>query len=596
MVSNRIFLIPIAIGLGMIVFGFLGNPLDPFDDPVIDFGALQTDLDFGSAIGLSLIDVPVDPTTNQILGTVKFGAPIVVPFERSGTIISADGACISLVDINNPKGKREVKFGRLGSGERNAEVAFHGWNGLNCAYGYAMWDLTKLPNSFEATGFTLQLNLKQKQTNQQSCQIGFVDDTLDEITARNLPNRMIFGSNTGGISTISGSLVPEDKTKTDFLAVGHFVVNNPKYDTDWCESTGVKRWTFSQIEATKFNRNSDGTLREPITATGARLNQQAGVDAFNRQLQFDPTSQLGSDKFLLVFYSSGTGSGINVIDHQWWEENGSLLVTGTSQPIKCEIGFTQVGFECLRIICDKTQTLNRDTNECEDIVCESNETLKFISDIFACATVCVDDPFTPTFECGGSCFGSTERAVCVEDVTLTCTVELNCQEGTQPDDMNCGCEQITCPTGKELVQSTCQEIICPINTRLMGSDCVPINCAIGQVAIDNVCQKPIDPITNQTDFCITLFDPVCGVNGQTFSNSCFAEAQGTEILHAGQCLIGENVPKDCPTGTVAKQNTCVNVLPDLLSISDEFPPIAFIIAGAMIAGLSTVGFVVKGRR
>jgi len=596
MVSNRIFLIPIAIGLGMIVFGFLGNPIDPFDDPVIDFDTFVGVLLGGDITGLSLIDVPIDPTTNQILGTVKFGAPIIVPFERSGTIISADGACESLVDINMPKGKKEVKFGRLGSGERNAEVSFHGWNGLNCAYGYAQWDLTKLPNSFQATGFTLQLNLKEKQTNQQSCGIGFVDNTLDEITARNLPNRMLWGSDTGGFSKLTTSLVPEDKTKTDFLAVGHFVVNNPKYDNDWCESTGVKRWTFSQIEPTKFLRLADGTIREPLVAIGARLNQQAGVDAFNQQLQFNPTTQLGNDKFLLVFYSQGTGSGTNVIDHQWWEENGSLLVTGTSQPINCRIGFAQVGFECVPVICSVTQTLDRDTNECIDIVCEEGETLEIFDELIACTAVCLDDPFTPTFECGGQCSGSIQRAVCVSEITSICDAVIDCQEGTTLRSDSCGCEPITCPTGKELIESTCQEIICPINTRLMGSDCVPINCAIGQVAIDNVCQKPIDPITNQTDFCITLFDPVCGVNGQTFSNSCFAEVQGTEILHAGQCLIGENVPKDCPIGTVAKQNTCVNVLPDLLSISDELPPIAFIIAGALIAGLSTVGFVVKGRR
>ena len=592
MISGKILIIPLIVGFSLILIGFVGNPIDPFDDPIIEIDSIN------NLFGLSIIDVPIDPTTNQILGTVKFGAPIVVPFERSGSIISADGACTSLVDINNPKGKKEIKFGRLGSGETNAEVAFHGWNGLNCAYGYAMWDLTKLPNSFEATGFTFQLNLKQKQTNQQRCYIGFVDDTLDEITARNLPNRMIFGSNTGGFSLISTSLVPEDKTKTDFLAVGHFIGNFGKYDDDWCESTGVKRWTFSQIEATDFLRNSDGTIREPIIASGARLNQQAGVDAFNRQLQFDPTSQLGSDKFLLVFYSSGTGSGINVIDHDWWEENGSLLVTGTSQPIDCDIGFTQVGFECVRIICSNTQTLNRVTNECEDIICDSNQTLEIIQELVACPTVCIDDPFTPTFECGGSCSGGIERAVCVDVDQLTCLVILDCQEGTQPDSRNCGCEQITCPSGKELKGSNCQDIICPLNTRLTSNnDCVPIICASGQVAIDNVCQIPVDPITNQTGICEGILgEPVCGVNGQTFSNFCFAEAQGTEILHSGQCMIGENIPDDCPAGTIPQQNVCVKIVPNLLQISDELPPVAILIVGAIIVALTIIAIAIRSRR
>jgi len=35
--------------------------------------------------------------------------------------------------------------------------------------------------------------------------------------------------------------------------------------------------------------------------------------------------------------------------------------------------------------------------------------------------------------------------------------------------------------------------------------------------------------------CIEIFAPVCGVNGETFSNACFAGAEGVEILHNGEC-------------------------------------------------------------
>ncbi|MCP6727137.1 MAG: Kazal-type serine protease inhibitor [Patescibacteria group bacterium] len=40
--------------------------------------------------------------------------------------------------------------------------------------------------------------------------------------------------------------------------------------------------------------------------------------------------------------------------------------------------------------------------------------------------------------------------------------------------------------------------------------------------------------------CILIFAPVCGVNGETFSNSCFAEAEGVEIAHEGECVAGSN--------------------------------------------------------
>ena len=35
--------------------------------------------------------------------------------------------------------------------------------------------------------------------------------------------------------------------------------------------------------------------------------------------------------------------------------------------------------------------------------------------------------------------------------------------------------------------------------------------------------------------CITIHDPVCGVDGKTYSNSCFATNAGVEIQHQGEC-------------------------------------------------------------
>ena len=41
--------------------------------------------------------------------------------------------------------------------------------------------------------------------------------------------------------------------------------------------------------------------------------------------------------------------------------------------------------------------------------------------------------------------------------------------------------------------------------------------------------------------CILLFAPVCGVNGETFDNACFAGAEGVEILHDGECSGNEAI-------------------------------------------------------
>jgi hypothetical protein len=39
--------------------------------------------------------------------------------------------------------------------------------------------------------------------------------------------------------------------------------------------------------------------------------------------------------------------------------------------------------------------------------------------------------------------------------------------------------------------------------------------------------------------CVTLWDPVCGANGKTYSNKCFAEKAGVEIAHKGVCKESE---------------------------------------------------------
>lgn len=569
---------------------------------VLAIGLLEPDIIFGQPInldisGLSLIDVPIDPTGGQILGTVKFGAPIVVPFERSGTVLSADGACQSIIDINVPMGGSEVKFGRIASGDPNAEVFFHSFNGLNCAYGYAEWDLTELPNDFVATGFTLQLNLKSIQSNSQSCKIGFVVDTFDSIGPSAIATRMVYGNNIGGTIPLQSSLggptpidpITGDVVPHDFLVVGKFVVNNPKFDTDWCESAGVKRWTFSKIETT-------------TTFGGARLRSDIGVDTFNQQLQFNPITQKGNDKFMLVFYGGANigNAGPNVIDQLWWEENGSLLVTGASQPIRCGVGFEQVGFRCIPIICDITETLNLVTNECEAIVCDEGLVLEikevFTSCLFIGEPFSVEDIAIDPIEDIGSC--TTEKqAICtkpnpcpstevlVDEVCQPVQIIIQpniCPDGTKIvgsdcEPLFCGegfeingnqCTLKTCGTGSQLIDDKCQVIVCPLNTILVGNDCMPRTCPAGQISVDNLCQNEDDIIGGS---------PTCSAGLTQLGDTCVIDLE-------------------CPEGTEEFENVCVIRVPDLAFLSQgglALDPVTFVIGGILVSIMSVIGIIVR---
>ncbi len=103
-------------------------------------------------------------------------------------------------------------------------------------------------------------------------------------------------------------------------------------------------------------------------------------------------------------------------------------------------------------------------------------------------------------------------------------------------------EQSICPLIQKPAADFCQEGRIVIKKDEKGC-VVEFKCVIP--AEIELPEKPTT--TSNIGACITLWDPVCGKNGKTYSNTCFAKLAGIEVEYKGECKERQcQTDADCP--------------------------------------------------
>lgn len=106
-----------------------------------------------------------------------------------------------------------------------------------------------------------------------------------------------------------------------------------------------------------------------------------------------------------------------------------------------------------------------------------------------------------------------------------------------------------CSTNRNCGQNeTCDRGCCTTCGTPPAPTCDPTQCVLpGGVDPDTGCF--VESVCGNCQSCPSTTSYVCGLNGATYQNGCYAEAAGTKVLYAGSCNRGEQHrcqgPQDC---------------------------------------------------
>lgn len=171
---------------------------------------------------------------------------------------------------------------------------------------------------------------------------------------------------------------------------------------------------------------------------------------------------------------------------------------------------------------------------------------------------------------------------CEEQQPYECTSDSECFDGGLCIDGACEYGEAGCRSNAECADDE----VCLDGSCVLASDYVcnsDHDCYRGEICIDGYCNWVGDECADdsecdagetctagkcvaQGEQCVWSWEPVCGVDGQTYPNACFANVAGVVIAHQGECSLVCSSDEECETGSCV-DGVCVE------GCGDEYQPV-----------------------